>query len=260
MGGETKARCLRHAGRAGVEVNVDLPALRDEEVLLRRDRLGSAGFVIIRSVLTNAEVESLKRALTPLANPARAGVRGLLQRCPKITSLARDERITHALVSLLGGVPFAVRGLLFDKSASANWRVGWHQDLAIALRQRADVFGFGPWSVKDGIVHAHAPAGLLERMLTVRVHLDDADEKNGALQVIPGSHLAGKMSPSEVDLTAMSGRPVTCVAHSGDVLVMRPLLLHASLAATTPVHRRVVHIEYAMDELPPPLQWYERVA
>jgi hypothetical protein len=240
-------------------VNFDLLASRDEELSLRRDRFASDGFVMFRSILTGAEAEGLKRALSAHDNPARAGVRGLLERCPEVRSFARQERITAALTSLIGAVPFAVRGILFDKSASANWSVGWHQDLAIAVQQRADVFGFGQWSIKEGVVHAHAPAGLLERMLAVRVHLDDADETNGALQVLPGSHLAGKLCPSEIDRTVASIRPVTCVAHSGDVLVMRPLLLHASAAAATPVHRRVVHIEYAMDELPPPLQWYERV-
>src|SRR4051812_45319436 len=38
-----------------------------------------------------------------------------------------------------------------------------------------------------------------------------------------------------------------------------PLLLHASSAALVPTHRRVIHIEFAADDLPAPLQWSTRV-
>jgi hypothetical protein len=41
----------------------------------------------------------------------------------------------------------------------------------------------------------------------------------------------------------------------GGVLLMRPLLLHASSASQVPRHRRVLHIEWAAQELPGGLQW-----
>jgi hypothetical protein len=64
----------------------------------------------------------------------------------------------------------------------------WHQDRAIAVRDRVDVPGFGPWSVKAGLVHVEPPVDILERMLAVRLHLDDCGEDNGPLRVLPGSH------------------------------------------------------------------------
>jgi hypothetical protein len=41
-----------------------------------------------------------------------------------------------------------VRVLTFDKSLDWNWFVPWHQDRTIAVRQRADMEGFGgsSWS------------------------------------------------------------------------------------------------------------------
>jgi len=50
------------------------------------------------------------------------------------------------------------------------------------------------------------------------------------------------------------------LAEQGAILAFRPLILHASAPASAPAHRRVIHIEYAMQELPAPLEWYERVA
>jgi ectoine hydroxylase-related dioxygenase (phytanoyl-CoA dioxygenase family) len=137
--------------------------------------------------------------------------------------------------------------------------VTWHQDLAIAVKERVDTPGFGPWSLKDGVAHAHAPAGVLQRMLAVRIHLDDADCTNGALRVIPGSHLAGKLTDAAMEKLVATGKQVMCTARAGDALVMRPLLLHASSRAVVPSRRRVVHIEYAIDELASPLQWFERI-
>jgi hypothetical protein len=46
--------------------------------------------------------------------------------------------------------------------------VAWHQDTALPLREQRDVAGWGPWSVKDGVNYAHAPAQALERILALR--------------------------------------------------------------------------------------------
>src|SRR5205807_4301579 len=92
----------------------------------------------------------------------------------------------------------AVRAIYFDKSPEANWLVSWHQDLTLALRARAEVPGFGPWSTKDGIPHVQPPVELLQQMLSVRLHLDDADESNGALRVLPGSHRCERLAPARI--------------------------------------------------------------
>jgi ectoine hydroxylase-related dioxygenase (phytanoyl-CoA dioxygenase family) len=151
-----------------------------------------------------------------------------------------------------------VRAILFDKTPATNWKVSWHQDLTIAVKARRSVAGFGPWSEKAGVPHVQPPAAVLQRMVTLRVHLDACGSENGPLQVIPGSHTRGRLSPSDIERVTRDGPIVTCEVEAGGVLAMRPLLVHASSAARRPHHRRVVHLEFAADDLPSGLQWYER--
>ena len=94
-------------------------------------------------------------------------------------------------------------------------------------------------------------------MLTVRLHLDDADESNGALRVLPGANRLGRLPPDRIAELRVGGVDVLCAARAGDALLMRPLLLHASGRSTGPGHRRVLHIEYAAFPLPGGLEWHE---
>jgi len=157
----------------------------------------------------------------------------------------------------LGRDAFPVRAICFDKTREANWKVTWHQDVTIAVRKRIETPGYGPWSIKDGLSHVQPPASVLQRMVTVRLHLDDCGDANGPLRVVPGSHVHGRLSA--VDISALRAREseVHCTALRGDVILMRPLILHASSAATAPDHRRVLHIDYAIDGLPCGLEWFE---
>jgi ectoine hydroxylase-related dioxygenase (phytanoyl-CoA dioxygenase family) len=123
------------------------------------------------------------------------------------------------------------------------------------VKQRADVPGFGPWSVKAGTPHVEPPQALLEQMFTLRLHLDDCGPDNGPLKVIPGSHKLGRIPAQEVLRLGMSGEPLVCTAAAGDVVAMKALTAHASSPAEKPGHRRVLHLDFAMAELPAPLEW-----
>jgi len=120
--------------------------------------------------------------------------------------------------------------------------------------------GFGPWSSKEGVTHVQPPVGVLERMVSVRLHLDDCAASNGPLRVIPGSHASGRLSVAEIAAIRAREPECVCVARAGDLLVLRPLLLHASSAATAPGHRRVLHVEYACEPLPAGMDWFEQCA
>jgi hypothetical protein len=129
--------------------------------------------------------------------------------------------------------------------------------VTIAVRSRADVEGFGPWSEKDGVPHAQAPARLLDQIITVRLHLDTCDETNGALRVLSGSHKFGRVEISALMGLRKECTETVCKVSVGGALIMRPLLLHASGRSRINGHRRVLHIEYAGFDLPEPLQWHE---
>jgi ectoine hydroxylase-related dioxygenase (phytanoyl-CoA dioxygenase family) len=159
----------------------------------------------------------------------------------------------------LGPGAFATRAILFDKTPEANWPVPWHQDLSVAVRGRADVPGWGPWSDKAGVPHVQPPAAVLERMATTRLHLDDCGPENGPLLVLPGTHRRGRLSARNTEDQLARQPPAACLASAGDVLLLRPLLLHASGKATRPGHRRVLHVEWATENLPPGLEWWEQV-
>ncbi len=127
--------------------------------------------------------------------------------------------------------------------------------MTVAVLEPHDVAGFGPWTVKEGAHHVLAPACVLEQMLTIRIHLDDCDETNGALRVLPGTHRLGRLDSTAISALRERGHEVICRARAGDALLMRPLLLHASGRSTSGRPRRVLHIDFACGELPLPLKW-----
>lgn len=214
------------------------------------------GFRIVAPLLSEPEVETLRRAL---AESGAASVRGEsvyarrnVLSVPQVAQLAQDQR----LLALTGAATRPVRALFFDKVPGANWHVGWHQDRAIALAERRDVPGWGPWSVKAGVVHVLPPASLLERLITVRLHLDRCDASNGPLRVLPGSHRYGILPADQLRVLRKRIPEVLCTVPLGGALVMVPLLLHASSPAEVPHHRRVLHLEFAPEGiLPEGLTW-----
>ena len=211
------------------------------------------GFAVVHRAIEADEQRELLSALGPVSG---AGRRGLLA-LPAVVELARSPRLLDLIRPHLPSEPFPVRAIYFDKSSETNWLVPWHQDLTLALRARAEVSGFGPWSTKDGIPHVQPPIELLQQMLTVRLHLDAADESNGALRVLPGSHRLGRLSSERVQELRGQQSDFLCAVSAGDALLMRPLLLHASGRSTSTRHRRVLRIEYAAFTLPNELEWNE---
>jgi len=218
--------------------------------------LDQDGFQIIPSVLTDSdsEVETLRMALSSLG--VAPGHRNLMRHVPEIAALAGSAKI----INLLGPGLLPVRSIFFDKTPEANWLVPWHQDLSIAVKRRIDVSGYGPWSTKDGVPHVQPPVEILETMVTIRLHLDDCDESNGALRVIPGSHQLGRLGAADIINARSNQNEVVCSMHAGDALLMRPLLLHASSEASAPAHRRVIHLEYATGSLASGLEWAEALS
>lgn len=222
------------------------------------------GFAIIHSVLDPDTVDTLRKAVDGLPDSDAIrkkrgvyGIRNLLGVLPEARSIALDERVFSIAAAILGQDAFAVRGVYFDKPADANWKLGYHQDSVIAVRERIETPGFEAWSTKAGVLQVQPPAEVMANMLAIRLHLDDCGEENGPLRVLPGSHRHGWLD-DEMDNWKAKNNEVTCVTNSGGAVVIRPLLLHASSPAHRPSHRRVIHLEYAADDLPGQLDWADR--
>jgi ectoine hydroxylase-related dioxygenase (phytanoyl-CoA dioxygenase family) len=213
------------------------------------------GYAIIPQVVASEEIHRLLSDLErSAAHRSRAGVRRLMS-TPAVERLANDHRMLGIARSVIGNDAFPFKTTLFDKSTDTNWLVTWHQDTALPLREKREIPGWGPWSNKEGIMYAHAPATALERIVALRLHLDNSIQANGPLRVIPGSHLQGILSERQVETIVGKVEPVTCLVGQGGVIVMRPLIIHASSKFQSGKSRRVLHIEYATaNTVPPPLR------
>ena len=184
----------------------------------------------------------------------RAGARRALDRSPALRRFVSDAAIDDLAAAILGRSAFVARSIVFDKNPDANWDVPWHQDTTDAVRERLEVSGFGPGSTKAGVPHVHPPASVLSHMITVRLHLDDCPADNGALWDVPGSH-QDFVPDSEIDKHRCDESALVCACPAGAMLLMRPLLLHSSRKSSRPLHRRVLHLEFAADPLPGGLEW-----
>ena len=164
---------------------------------------------------------------------------------PTVNAIAYHARLRNLAAAVLGPTAVPYRATLFDKSPGANWLVVWHQDTALPLQQRHEKPGWGPWSVKEGILYAHAPAQALSHILALRLHLDDSTESNGPLRVLPGTHDRGVLTDEAIHELAERSVPIECQVPRGGLVALRPLLVHASSKSQAEEPRRVLHIEYA---------------
>lgn len=227
------------------------------------EEIQSRGFAIIPAVLDSQVVADITEQLacikqsdsTKQRGSSYFGIRNLLSVVPALQNLVILPVIRSLVDPIVGPQAKAVRGLFFDKTPEANWKVPWHQDLTIAVRERKEVAGFTGWSMKAGSIHAQPPSRIMNEMLALRLHLDAANEQSGALKVIPGSHTRGRLSAEDMHKIREETKSVICLAESGDVVAMRPLLLHSSSVSTNASHRRVIHLEFCSLALPGGLEW-----
>ena len=215
--------------------------------------LGESGAAHHRAVLDANQVEIVRRLFLDRSRP---GLRLKASDLEPIADLiAPSGPVGSIAVCHIGAAARPVRALLLDKNDQANWRLGWHQDRTIAVHERVDVAGFGPWSTKAGQLHVQPPHAVTEAMITLRVHVDNVDEDNAPLQVLPGSHLLGRLTIAQVQRLASEVEPLTCLADAGDVWAYSTPIVHASDEQRSPGSRRVLQLDYAATALPGSLEW-----
>ena len=104
-------------------------------------------------------------------------------------------------------------------------------------------------------LHVAPPFEVLAAMATLRVHLDPVPATNAPLLIAPRSHLLGRIPGDEVAQVVERCGSVACLADAGDIWLYATPILHASEAAIEPGHRRVLQVDFAVDDLPGGLQW-----
>ncbi len=132
------------------------------------------GYVISPTCLDEETVQRLGEKLTA-ASYAKRNLLAL----PIVRELAASVAVRTLAEAVLGKRCFAVKGTFFNKTQESNWKVAWHQDLTIMVRERKEVAEFGPWTVKEGIAHVQPTAEVLSRILAMRLHHDASEADNG---------------------------------------------------------------------------------
>lgn len=214
------------------------------------------GIEIKKEFVSIEILETIKNeVLSSNEDHPKHGIRSADKKFNTINKLVNSNKFIELASTLLGSEPNIVRVIYFDKTPDKNWLVTWHQDRTVALNEKTELTGWGPWSVKDNTHHVQPPLEVLNKMVTFRLHLDKTDEYNGCLKVIPKSHELGILTQKEVTEVVNSQKSYLCKAKEGDLLLMKPHILHSSSKSTKPFHRRVIHVEYSNYKLPENLSW-----
>ena len=221
---------------------------------LIQDELAARGYAFQRGALDAHQLEILAKLL-PLPLLGHAG-RNLLWQSGGLNAALDFLGIETLAREILGPGARPINILYFDKMAGANWKVPGHQDrmMPVERQEPGEGDGYTGWCTKAGVVHVEPPVEVLAELVALRIHLDDCPASNGALAVVPGSHQRGKLTDAELSGIDPASF-VVCEARAGDVLAIRPLIVHRSSPAEHPDHRRVLHVIYAPDDPAGPVRW-----
>jgi len=228
-----------------------------------KQTLQQEGYAIIENVFTEEEVAGIVKAINNIDSSGAAfrktsdlyAIRRFIKEVPAIGPLVFNHSLQTIIDQFFGKDYFLVKSIYFDKPGQSNWFVAYHQDLTISVDQKMQLEGYEQWTVKNDQFAVQPPVSLLENIFTIRIHLDDTDENNGALKIVPGSHRKGIYRPETIDWSRE--KEVICSIARGGVMIMQPLLLHASNRTINNNKRRVIHLEFSNQQLPNGLQWAE---
>lgn len=223
------------------------------------------GFTTIDNIYTTDEIKTILQQINQTNTDKETfrksadlfAIRQFLKEVPSTLNTILNGNLKSILKEIFGDKYFVVKSIYFDKPQTSNWYVSYHQDLTISVDKRQELNGFGCWTTKQDQFAVQPPLDILQNIVTVRIHLDDTDENNGALKVVPQSHLKGIYRPETIDWAIES--EVSCSVAKGGIMLMKPLLLHSSGRTVNNRQRRVIHIEFTNQELPTGLNWAERI-
>ena len=233
--------------------------LYEKKLRIIQNKFPRKGTEVFGPVFTQREIHLISRFLERELIQDRKNVyacRQLLNRFPDL----HDHLFTENLQKIIYTIDpnaFLTKAIYFDKPLEANWYVTWHQDLAINVKEKVETTGFTNWTFREGIHSVCPPEELRKKHFTIRIHLDTATEENGALKVMPGSHLQ-YLNDEQIKTITADGLPKVCSVVAGGIHLMHPMILHASPKTKNQKRRRVIHLEFGAEELPGGLEWLER--
>lgn len=215
------------------------------------------GFAVCPPILTASQCDDIGAAIAQLSGHS-VGLRTLLE-LSWCKDLARVIRQHPAIAPSLPQDAVAVQCTYFEKSQEQNWLVPIHQDLSIPVKEKVVHSELAGWSSKDGATFVQPPEGVLRALVAVRLHIDECGVEDGPLRIVPGSHQQGRLdNEAALTLRDQAGE-VVCPVAKGGVLLLKPLVLHASSKATGLSRRRVLHFVFGPRTLPCGLQWRHAV-
>lgn len=228
-------------------------------------QLNKEGYSIVKDIYSQSELDRISKLITDkelnnssiLNSKDLFAIRQLINEIPELKGALFNSKLKELLNDIHSdGKLFLSKAIYFDKLEGSNWFVAYHQDLTINVVDQKETEGFKNWTNKRGQIGVQPPIEYLNRTYTIRIHLDDTDETNGALRVVPESHLNGVVRTEE---RSQSSNEVACNVKSGSVMLMKPLIFHASSKSSGNSNRRVIHLEFCDMQLPQGLNWKERL-
>ncbi|WP_199118755.1 phytanoyl-CoA dioxygenase family protein [Pedobacter sp. ASV28] len=230
-----------------------------------KDQIAENGFAIIEEIYSKEEIDQIvdqieqadQSKMTFRKSTDLFAIRQFLKEVPDSMVPIFNHKLKTLIYGIFGTGYFNVKSIYFDKPSTSNWYVPYHQDLTIAVDRNTDLVGFSSWTVKQQQFAVQPPLEILKNIFTIRIHLDNTNAENGALKVIPKSHLKNIYRPETINWTTET--EITCNVKAGGIMIMKPLLLHSSERTTNQRRRRVIHLEFSDSELPSGIEWAEKL-
>jgi len=235
------------------------------ELKTHKSEIEELGFTIIENIYSTEEVQKIIETINQVDTSKDTfrksndlfAIRQFLKEVPETQNLIFNENLQKVISELFGKNYFVIKSIYFDKPETSNWYVSYHQDLTISVDKKIELDNFKFWTTKQNQFAVQPPIEILENIYTIRIHLDDTDENNGALKVIEKSHLKKIYRPENIDWK--TEKETTCNVNKGGIMIMKPLTLHSSSRTTNNKKRRVIHIEFSDTNLPKGLNWSEKL-
>lgn len=231
---------------------------------MNKIELKENGYSILNDLYTESEIKRILTCIKESKNDESSflktkdlfAIRQLIKNNPELGDLLFNSKLVQLISSLYESDYFLTKSIYFDKPSSSNWFVAYHQDLSISVDNKFELENYVNWTLKKNQYGVQPPVQILEDTITIRIHLDNTDEDNGALKVIPKSHLYGIIR-SNSEYWNLDKEKI-CKVKKGGIMLMKPLILHASNRTTNGKKRRVIHLEFNKHNLAKPLNWLEK--